>query len=33
MQTFFENNLDIMEDLLENLKEEQMFEAVEHIAK
>ena len=31
-QRFFENNIDVLEELLENLKEEQMFEAVIHIA-
>ena len=32
-QRFFENNIEVLEDLLENLKDEQMFEAVMHIAQ
>jgi len=31
-QRFFENNIEVLEELLENLKDEQMFEAVLHIA-
>ena len=32
-QRFFENNIQVLEVLLDNLKEEQMFEAVMHIAE
>lgn len=32
-QRFFENNIEILEILLHNLKEEQMFEAVMHIGQ
>ena len=30
---FFENNINILEELLENLKDEQMYEAVLRIAE
>ena len=32
-QVFFEQNLDYVEELVESLKDEQMFEAANHISK